>query len=180
MTAPLTSPSLSEVTLSWGVAALGLIAFAVVLALLAVLAGSVRARSDLRRELDTLAQRVAALEAEPRRHAEAAPVVDYVITGLGHEDEQAVGRTTLPADIDAPLFADLVLREGVVKAASYAHGLRRALAPETRNRIRFQMRQEVRRSRKQRRDDLKAAQRDLRARQRGNLGDVVRETGEPA
>ena len=179
MTAPLTSPSLSEVTLSWGVVALGLIAFAVVLALLAVLAGSLRARSDLRRELDALAQRVAALEAEPRRHAEAASVVDYVITGLGHEDGQAVG-TTLPADIDAPLFADLVLRESVVKAASYAHGLRRALAPETRNRIRFQMRQEVRRSRKQRRDDLKAAQRDLRARQRGNLGDVVRETGEPA
>jgi hypothetical protein len=59
-----------------------------------------------------------------------------------------------------------VLRETVVKAASLAHGLRRGLAPATRNRIRFEMKQEVRRSRKQRRADLKAAQRDLHARQR--------------
>ena len=41
------------------------------------------------------------------------------------------------------LFADLVLRETVVKAASLAHGVRRALDPETRNRIRFEMRREV-------------------------------------
>ena len=72
--------------------------------------------------------------------------------------------------VDAPAFADIVLKETVVKAASLAHGVRRGLAPATRNRIRFEMRQEVRRSRKQRRADLKAAQRDLRARQRAGLG----------
>ena len=59
--------------------------------------------------------------------------------------------------IDGSLFADLVLRESVVKGISLAYGVRRALSPETRNRIRFLMRQEVRRSRKQRRADLRAA-----------------------
>ena len=37
----------------------------------------------------------------------------------------------------------MVLRETVVKAASLAHGVRRGLAPATRNRIRFEMKQEV-------------------------------------
>ena len=61
--------------------------------------------------------------------------------------------------VDSALFADLVLRETVVKAASLTHGLRRALAPEVRNRIRFEMGREVKRARKQRRADLKAARR---------------------
>ena len=63
--------------------------------------------------------------------------------------------------IEGSLFADLVLRESVVKGVSLVYGVRRALAPETRNRIRFQMRQEVKRSRKQRRIDLRAARRHL-------------------
>lgn len=68
--------------------------------------------------------------------------------------------------IEGSLFADLVLRETVVKGASFVHGVRRALAPETRNRIRFEMRQEVKRSRKQRRTDRKAARRHLADQQR--------------
>ena len=64
-----------------------------------------------------------------------------------------------------------MLRETVVKAASLAHGVRRGLAPATRNRIRFEMKQEVRRSRRQRRADLKQAQRDLHARQRAMLAE---------
>ncbi|MCW2795677.1 hypothetical protein, partial [Nocardioides sp.] len=71
--------------------------------------------------------------------------------------------------VDGPLFADLVLRETVVQAASLARGLRRALAPEMRNRIRFEMRREVKRSRKQRRADLKAARREWEARQRADI-----------
>ena len=63
----------------------------------------------------------------------------------------------------------------MVKAASLAHGVRRGLAPAHRNRIRFEMKQEVRRARKQRRADLKAAQRDLRARQRAALAPDSRE-----
>jgi len=73
--------------------------------------------------------------------------------------------------LDGAAFADVVLKETVVKAASLAHGVRRGLAPATRNRIRFEMKQEVRRSRKQRRADLKAAQRDLHARQRAALAE---------
>ena len=59
----------------------------------------------------------------------------------------------------------------MVKAASLAHGVRRALAPETRNRIRFEVRREIRRARKQRRADLREARRDWEARQRAGLTD---------
>jgi hypothetical protein len=105
-------------------------------------------------------------ELEHRQGATARPAVptEYVITGLG--DATAPDADPPPSRIDGAVFADTVLRETVVKAASLAHGVRRGLAPATRNRIRFEMKQEVRRSRKQRRADLKAAQRDLHARQR--------------
>jgi hypothetical protein len=71
--------------------------------------------------------------------------------------------------VPGPLFADLVLRESVVQAASLASGLRRALAPETRNRIRFEMKREVKRARKQRRADLRRARREWEARQRAEV-----------
>ncbi|MGA8247856.1 MAG: hypothetical protein WB797_13215 [Nocardioides sp.] len=92
---------------------------------------------------------------------------EFVITGLGTEPSE---ETRTPS-VDGAVFADTVLRETVVKAASLAHGVRRGLAPATRNRIRFEMKQEVRRARKQRRADLKAAQRDLHARQRAMLAE---------
>lgn len=92
---------------------------------------------------------------------------EYTITGLG-----ALENVDQPAPpIDRALFADLVLRESVVKAASLAHGVRRALAPQTRNRIRFEVKREIRRARKQRRSDLKGARRDWEARQRAGLDD---------
>lgn len=100
-----------------------------------------------------------------------APVErEYLITGLAHGAASSIDPAPEPPVVDRALFADLVLREAVVKTASLAHGVRRAVAPSVRNRIRFEMRQEVRRSRKQRRADLKAAQRDLRAGQRARLG----------
>jgi hypothetical protein len=73
--------------------------------------------------------------------------------------------------IDGSLFADLVLRESLVKGVSFAYGVRRALAPETRNRIRFLMRQEVKRSRKQRKADLRAARRLLAEQQRAAMNE---------
>ena len=108
-----------------------------------------------------LEERVAALE-ETRR---AEPVADtaseaptYVISRIAEPDAEPA-----PVDhrIDGSLFADLVLRESMVKGISLAYGVGRALSPETRNRIRFLMRQEVKRSRKQRRIDLRAARRHL-------------------
>ena len=69
-------------------------------------------------------------------------------------------------DIDGRLFADIVARETVVKAASWTHGLRRALSPENRNRIRFEVRQETRRAGRERRAEAKQALREYRARER--------------
>lgn len=94
---------------------------------------------------------------------------EYLITHLGEDDPDERGgeETTGPAPmLPAPVFADMVLRETAVQATTLAAGLRRALSPEVRHRIRFEMRREVKRARKQRRADLRAARRDLHARQR--------------
>jgi hypothetical protein len=84
-----------------------------------------------------------------------------VITRFGDDDEPAPGATVAPR-IEGRQFADIVLRESVVKAAALSHGVRRALAPEVRNRIRFEMRREVKRSRKERRAALREIRRDRR------------------
>jgi len=92
---------------------------------------------------------------------------EYVITRLG--DEGAVEPSEPAPMVPGPLFADLVLRESVVQAASLASGLRRALAPEMRHRIRYEMKREVKRARKQRRADLRQARREWEARQRAEV-----------
>lgn len=109
--------------------------------------------------------------------APAAP--DYVITHLGEAETQpeVEAAPTLPAG----QFADVVLRETVIKSASLFHGVRRALSPENRNRIRFEMRREVKRSRKQRRADLREARREWEARQRAAMvSDAAERAGSAA
>ena len=153
-----------------------------VLALLAVVLGFVlwRVHVGTARELRATRAEAASLRAQiddvERRLAAATPAprvrqdTEFVITHLGEDDEQPASRHAAPVEpVDSALFADLVLRETVVKAASLAHGLRRALAPETRNRIRFEMKREVKRSRKQRRAELREARRDREARQRAGM-----------
>lgn len=93
------------------------------------------------------------------------PAAEYVITHIGEPEPEPEPVPT----VAAPVFADMVLRETVVQTASLFHGLRRALAPETRNRIRFHMRQEVKRSRKQRRTELREVRREWAARQRAAM-----------
>ena len=153
---------------------------------LVLLVALLRVRAHARRtasELDVLRARLDDLEhPSPSPAAAASPaapvefvvssfvLLEFVITELGQDEPQPE-----PAHLDGPAFADVVLRETVVKAASLAHGVRRGLAPANRNRIRFEMKQEVRRARKQRRADLKAAQRDLHARQRASLAADARE-----
>ncbi len=88
---------------------------------------------------------------------------EFVITRIGEPEPEPV--PTVPG----PVFADLLLKESVVQTASLFQGLRRALSPETRNRIRFHMRQEVKRSRKQRRAELRAVRREWAARQRAGM-----------
>jgi hypothetical protein len=121
-----------------------------------------RERAGAQADVADLRARLEELERE-RRAPTVATEAEFVITGLGSEPEPEPGPA---AAVDGAAFADTVLRETVVKAASLAHGVRRGLAPATRNRIRFEMKQEVRRARRQRRADLKQAQRDLHARQR--------------
>ena len=130
-----------------------------------------------------LAARVSELEAAPVDAPVGAPHVveppaSYVITALDR-DEVEQPPAPVQGRIDGALFADIVAREGVIKAAGLAHGLRRALSPETRHRIRFEMRREVKRSRKQRRADLKAALRDMQARERAQMADQ-RDEGDAA
>lgn len=99
-----------------------------------------------------------------------APVVlddrEYVITDLGERRTLAsVPVPTLPA----PVFVDILVRESMIRTASLAAGLRRALSPEVRNRIRFEMKREVKRSRKQRKLDTRQARREFEARQRAGI-----------
>jgi hypothetical protein len=108
----------------------------------------------------------------PSSTGDTTPVVtetEYVITRLGEPTEVApVDQVERP---DARLFADLVLRESVVKAASFAHGVRRGLSAENRNRIRFEMRRELKRARKQRKAEEREAVREWRARQRAAMAE---------
>ncbi len=128
-------------------------------------AALLRDRSQVREQLAAtyalvavLEERVLALEdarsAQPEEGRSNEPPT-YVISRIAEPDVEVDHR------IDGSLFADLVLRESMVKGISLAYGVGRALSPETRNRIRFLMRQEVKRSRKQRRIDLRAARRHL-------------------
>ena len=88
---------------------------------------------------------------------------EFVITRLGEEPAQPA-----PA-LEARLFADIVLRESVVKAASWAHGVRQGLSPANRNRIWFEMRREVKRARKERKAEEREAIREWRARRRADV-----------
>lgn len=161
----------------------GAVALAVLLTVLALVA--VRAASRRSRELGEalaraetrahdLAERLARLEqgaSEPDAWAGdevTEPLVHRAVVVDRSTGDPLTGEVVAER-IDGRLFADIVARETVVKAASWTHGVRRALAPEVRHRIRFEMRRELKRARKQRRSDLKAALRDLQARERAAM-----------
>ena len=122
----------------------------------------------LARVVRRLGARVATLEAAlgsaarrpapTRRRRSPPPRVEpasYVITGIDRveDDEPTVAVRGASTGRCSPTSWPA---RRVIRAAGIAHGLRRALAPEARNRIRFEMKREVKRSRKQRRADLKA------------------------
>jgi phage-related minor tail protein len=155
-----------------------------VLALVALILGVVllrarsrteRALSEARAETADLRAQLDALEQRLSRPAPRSPVeAEFVITHLGSDEPAST------PEVSSALFADLVLRETVVKAASLAHGVRRALDPETRNRIRFEMKREVKRARKQRRAETRQARREWEARQRASLDPTLGEEGTAA
>ncbi|GAA1450551.1 hypothetical protein GCM10009641_83160 [Mycobacterium cookii] len=159
----------------WGAAG----AVALVALVLSALALGRARRAEARAA--ALAVRVAVLEspvsAAPQPAVDDAPAT-FVITGMG-VDEAPVAEVPVARPLDGRLFADVVARESVVLAASWTHGLRRALSPASRNRIRFEVRQETRRATRQRRAETKQALREFRARERAGLGrDVRRDVGE--
>lgn len=147
---------------------LALVALGLAVALLRVRSGAEQAVAAVRAESAELRERLDRLERDT-----AAPVPserEYVITQLG--EEEPVERQPVPM-VEGRLFADLVVRESVVHAASLAQGVRRALAPATRNRIRFEMRQELKRARKQRKADLREAKRLWADHQRAQEGSAA-------
>ncbi|MGB0098870.1 MAG: hypothetical protein WBP61_01190 [Nocardioides sp.] len=134
------------------------------------LAASRAETADLQLQLEALARRV------DRSRPVAGRESDYVITDLGGDTGAEPQPSEVAPSVGAALFADLVLRESVVKAAGLAHGVRRALDAESRNRIRFEMRREIRRARKQRRLDTRQARREWEARRRADLPDGAGDT----
>lgn len=151
---------------------------AVALTCLAVVVTLLRAHRSTRRELRAAREE----QQELRRHLEgltaslpgaapASPAVvagpEFVITDLDAPAEPA--DRAVATRLEGRLFADIVLRESLVKAASWAYGVRRALSAEQRNRVRFEVRRETRRSARQRRADTKEALRQYYARESGDV-----------
>lgn len=146
-------------------AAVALVVAAGLLALVArrdrrVRAGLVDELAEARAETGELRSRLEALERTTagRREGSAVPA-EFVITDAGTD--------RLP-EADSPRVPDgLVLSATVgkplVRALAFAHGVRRALSAESRNRIRFAMRQEVRRTRRRRKREMKDAWRRVQA-----------------
>ena len=151
---------------------LALVGLAVVALVLLVALAALR-RTTSRRieaaeaEAAALRARLDRLEQERDDAVERTPVrvdQEFRITDVG-------GPTESPVQLERAVFADHVLRESVIRLGSLAHGVRRALDAETRNRIRFEMRREVKRARKQRRAEQREAYREWQARQRDSLAD---------
>lgn len=162
-----------QVWLSATCAVATLVAFAALVLALRARSRAARAESLAA----TLAGRLGVLESttSPAPSSHVADASTFVITRMssGSAPEAA---PPIARDIDGRLFADIVARETVVKAASWTAGLRRALSAQNRNRIRFEVRQETRRAGRERRAETKQALREFRARERA--GAPVREVRE--
>lgn len=76
---------------------------------------------------------------------------------------------TVAPTLPVGTMADIVAKEVVVKSVALGRGLRHALSPATRNKIRFEMKREVKRSRRDRKTEMKVALREFRARQRAGI-----------
>ena len=157
-------------TWQWlALAGLAIVALGLLVALARLRARTAADIAAARHEAEALRERLEVLEQERRTPAppERADTREYRITGLGDAEPDDAE----PAQLERTVFADLLLREGVIRLGSLGHGVRRALSAETRNRIRFEMKREVKRSRKQRRAEQREAYRDWQARRRDGLTD---------
>jgi len=145
-----------------GAGVVAVVLLGLVVALLVGAARSRRTRVELeaaRAETAALAARLDELATRVERPAgvrtEGEPSA-YVITDAGTDG--ATGATgTDRAGVPDRLVLSATLGEPLLRAVSLGHGVRRALSAESRNRIRFEVRRETRRSRKQRRREMKDA-----------------------
>jgi hypothetical protein len=160
-----------------------LVAAVVVLLLVVNLASTARARRRLEDELAASREELAAVQrrlealarrVEPRPVADTADTADtaeYVITTAGDPDPEDAATAAAPVPVSGRQFASLAVGESLVTVFSFGHGLRRALSAENRNRIGFEMRRAVRRSRKQRRRAEKEARRHLRTAEQPSMAE---------
>jgi hypothetical protein len=109
------------------------------------------ALASARADVDALREQVEELStalAASRGAAEVLPPqTEYVITTAGVHSAEIAELAQVP---DRAVMS-VTLGEPLVKAAAFGYGVRRALSAESRNRIAFAMRREVKRARKERR-----------------------------
>lgn len=159
-----------------GVAALLLLLVLLLVVGLLVAAARGRRRTEQalaasRADVDALRTQVEALTGElaDQRVAAAAqpavPPTEFLITTAGTAAASSADQGDLPVVPERAVLS-ATFGEPLVKAASLAYGLRRALSAESRNRIAFEMRREVKRARKQRRREARRAVRVATARDR--------------
>lgn len=125
-----------------------------------------------RRTTATIAALRAALDERSAARSTSAPVVpaegaairEFVITDVVAVGDDPSGPVPVVPD---RLVLSATVGEPLVKVVAFGHGVRRALAAESRHRIRFAMRREVRRARKQRKQEMKQAWRRMRAEDAG-------------
>lgn len=117
--------------------------------------------AELRARLDQMSDRLGTLSGPAA--ASDVPLgelaTEYVITGLG------AGATVPAQAVAVPDRAVLSVTFGapLVKVLAFWYGVRRALSPESRNRIAFEMRRELKRARKERRRGTRRARREAAA-----------------
>jgi hypothetical protein len=90
---------------------------------------------------------------------------DFVITDAGDPAS--------PPNISDRVVLSAAVGEPLVKVVAFGHGVRRALSAESRNRIWFEMRREVRRARKQRRREMKDLWRQAQSEERAAQDDAA-------
>jgi hypothetical protein len=170
-----------DATMLWTSAVLAVVLVAgLVAAVVATLAGRRRVEAELRAarvEIAVLTRRLEEVSSASagRPSGESAPPHDvvgagrFLITSLVDEPPAGPGTPVDPTGAPLPVhrFLSVAAAESLVRLVSLGYGVQRALSPTNRNRIRFEMRQEVRRSRRRRRDEVKEARRLVRARQAG-------------
>ena len=131
----------------------------------AMLAAAQQESDALRQRLDELTARPAVPQQRTESGRRAPEQADFVITHVGEPDLEPAGPSEA-VPVPDRLVLSATLGEPLVKVAAFSHGVRRALSAESRNRIWFEMRREVRASRRRRRQLRKRLERDHRARLR--------------